>query len=617
MAAAASKGPTDKTLRVGRAKYYPKEIWWFIVCLIAVVSLCHIGNLLLSKWRQWRQSSRKTDPERQGSTLRRGAVYVTRIPLALVNVYRVLAFRCTLQIGSSYSLCLADVFLTCTYIAIIFGWALTNTTDLEHKKFDESFYSNRAGTLAASQFPLIVALGTKNNPISLLTGISYEKMNSLHRMCSRVLFVLLWLHAGSKFATKTVTPEDWPTAWLRVGLMAVVAFCVLIIISLRPIRARAYEFFFYTHLVLVLIILLGAYFHARNFDFHQYVWPSFLIWALDRFIRVARVVYFKVVSYIGARKNPGGMDAKLDLLSPHMVRIRIPRPPAFHWSPGQLAYLIMPGISLFPIEAHPFSIASIDDPAAAEGNAKEKGESYFKELVFMVNAREGFTRRLADAAAKDDAKATVLLDGPYGVSPDLSCSDTIVLIAGGTGISYTLPLLLSVISKKTARRVVFLWAIRDRSHLGWVSAAIAKALATTPPSMSISIHIHLTSSPQEPLPNSPEAWDDDSVHNGRTRGALTNQESSESIGKEKAGSTISTLLDVDAVTVQDGRPNIGALMKEELDTATGRMTVCVCGSEGIARAVRSSLLINPLAGSNSVIRGAPSITLHVESFGYA
>ncbi|TFK53328.1 iron reductase [Heliocybe sulcata] len=605
---------TDKTLRVGRAKAYPKEIWWFIVCLIFTVALCHVGNLLLSKIRQWRQSSSKADPEGQGRTVRRGTGSITRIPLALVNLYRVVAFRCTLQIGSSYSVCLADVFLTCTYIAIIFGWALTNTTDLEGVKFDWSFYSNRAGTLAASQFPLIVALGTKNNPITLLTGVSYEKMNSLHRMCSRVLFVLLWLHAGSKFATDSVTPEDWPTAWLRVGLMAVIAFCVLVLVSLRPIRAKAYEFFFYTHMALALIILLGAYYHAKNFEFGQYVWPAFLIWALDRFIRLARVVYFKVASYIGSRKAPGAMQAKLDLLSPHMVRIRIPRPPAFGWQPGQLAYLILPSVSLLPIEAHPFSIASINSPDSAEKPADDKGDAYFKELVFLVNARGGFTRRLAEKAARGETSVMAFLDGPYGVTPDLSCSETIVLIAGGTGISYTLPLLLSAISKGTARRVLFIWAIRDKSHLQWVSAAIKQALATAPSTMSISINIYLTTS-QEPLPTSPRAWDDDSVHNERLGGA-SGSESSESVEKEKEDSVV-TLTEVSAVKVQVGRPNIGVLMKEELDNAAGRMTVCVCGSEGIARAVRSSLTINPLAGSNSVIRGAPSVTLHVESFGYA
>lgn len=40
-----------------------------------------------------------------------------------------------------------------------------SATNLEGNKLDYQYWSNRAGTIAASQFPLIVALGTKNNVI--------------------------------------------------------------------------------------------------------------------------------------------------------------------------------------------------------------------------------------------------------------------------------------------------------------------------------------------------------------------------------------------------------------------------------------------------------------------
>lgn len=48
-------------------------------------------------------------------------------------------------------------------------------TNLEGQKFDEYYFTNRAGVLAVSQFPLITALGTKNNVVactspSLLEG---------------------------------------------------------------------------------------------------------------------------------------------------------------------------------------------------------------------------------------------------------------------------------------------------------------------------------------------------------------------------------------------------------------------------------------------------------------
>lgn len=147
------------------------------------------------------------------------------------------------------------------------------------------------------------------------------------------------------------------------------------------------------------------------------------------------------------------MDASVELLSPDCVRLRLRRPPHFHWSPGQSAYLIVPGVSTIPFEAHPFTIASVDaehDETPGDGTPitekKSHGETepYWKELVFFINVHSGFTKKLRDVA-KNGGKVKVFVDGPYGKSPDLTDYDTSVLVAGGTGVSFTLPLLLDSI----------------------------------------------------------------------------------------------------------------------------------------------------------------------------
>lgn len=110
----------------------------------------------------------------------------------------------------------------------------------------------------------------------------------------------------------------------------------------------------------------------------------------------------------------------------------------------------MPGVSTIPFEAHPFTIASVDttheetrgdDISMAEKEVLGESEPYWKELVFFINSHDGFTKKLRDAAEKG-GKMKVFVDGPYGKSPDLTDYDTSVLIAGGSGVSFTLPLLL-------------------------------------------------------------------------------------------------------------------------------------------------------------------------------
>lgn len=156
-------------------------------------------------------------------------------------------------------------------------------------------------------------------------------------------------------------------------------------------------------------------------------------------------------SYFGFKKGSGTMDARVELLSPDFVRLRLRRPPHFHWSPGQAAYLIMPGVSTIPFEAHPFTISSVDasdeetreriTPTTEKKEALAETGPYWKELVFFINVHGGFTRKLRDVAEKG-GKAKVFVDGPYGKSPDLSEYDTSVLIAGGSGVTFTLPLFL-------------------------------------------------------------------------------------------------------------------------------------------------------------------------------
>jgi predicted ferric reductase len=121
----------------------------------------------------------------------------------------------------------------------------------------------------------------------------------------------------------------------------------------------------------------------------------------------------------------------------------------------------MPGVSTIPFEAHPFTIASLDKardetqgdntPIIEEKEALAEVQPHWKELVFFINVHRGFTRRLRDVANKC-GKAKVFLDGPYGNSPDLAGYDTSVLIAGGSGVSFTLPLLLNGIRQVCAPR---------------------------------------------------------------------------------------------------------------------------------------------------------------------
>ncbi|KAF9016423.1 hypothetical protein BDZ89DRAFT_1075648 [Hymenopellis radicata] len=507
---------------------YPHDIWFFLASLIALISLCQFISFLLGR----------VTKSPSGGGFR-------RIPVAAVNAYRALAFRTTVAV--------AEVACAMMYIAVLFAWELVHTTDTLGNKFSAGYMSNRAGTIAVSQFPLIAVLGTKNNILG----------------------------------SASRTDGRWGLQFLQLGLMALVAFSVLIVISLRPIRARAYELFFYSHFVLVLMFLIGAYFHTKPYAFNPYIYSTFIIWGLDRVIRLIRLVVFNHTFSL-SHSNGREMDATVEPLSPHLT-----------------AYLITPQVSMFPLEAHPFTIASYDSPS---GNQDEDGgeqglkkgaeDVYWKELVFLINVQEGFTKRLAAS----NGPIKVYIDGPYGPSPNLSRFDSVAFVAGGSGVSYTLPLLLDTIErarsgKGTCKRVLFIWAIRDSTHVHWMSDVLLTALAHDC-NIDLDVQIFVTK------PGATEdvvQWDDTSVN-------------SQPEGESQAAPDKPTCL---GLKINAGRPDLDAILKDEAErTQGGCMAVTVCGSRQVAQAVRDALRY-PLTDPMNVVRGGASVSLHVESFGYA
>ncbi|KAI0828500.1 iron reductase [Trametes gibbosa] len=648
LSAAASHPPSvdpNRAIRAGHNKEYPREVWWFVASFIALVALSRSLSWATSKLLSGRRptAAQKTKDAEAGVTPPARRFSWRNVPLTVVNAYRVVAFRWTLQIGKSYTLNLAEVFITVAYVVGLFTWEFVNTTTTTGQKLDVSYWSGRAGAIATSQLPLVTALGTKNNPIAYITGISYDKLNYAHRMTARVVFVLLWVHGGSKASSGFLVPVAYDEWFTRIGLTALIAFTILIVVSLRPIRARAYELFYFTHFLMILVFLLGAYFHTNNQHVSTYVWPCFLIWGLDRALRLARLVFHNHLYFVLQKKNNNNknnnntttttaaattahpLDASAELLSPHCVRLHLKRPPHFRWTPGQTAFLTMPGVSACPLEAHPFTIASVDaryQLAGAPKTPEKQGAGtdatpYWQELVFLVNVREGFTRRLGESAKRGE-KVKVLVDGPYGFSPDLDDDETVVLVAGGSGVSFTLSTFLGVLShvqngKSKCRKVVFIWSVREASHIDWISKTLTEALELAPPELEISIRLFVTSgsAPERPWADNDE--DDEKHDEGEEDDSVHSHSSSSgtAIGKSRP----SSLLAFSAVRVTQGRPDLAALLGDaaEAGAGAGRVSVTVCGSQGIARVCRAALRI-PLAAT---LNGGPSVVLHVESFGYA
>jgi hypothetical protein len=268
------------------------------------------------------------------------------------------------------------------------------------------------------------------------------------------------------------------------------AWCTLVWIvfsSMTPIRGWNYEIFVMQHIVSFAVFLAFVYIHTP-LEMRGYIWAPVAIFLFDRVFRALRLLYSNSSLFHPSLKKQGQMNgfwackAEFTPLPHNTTRITVINPP-ISWAPGQHVYLSCH--SVVPLQSHPFTVASI--PADAK-------------MEFYVKAEKGGTKRLFRHAEKSgnlsglNAKTrTVAIEGPYGTLRPLRQFDSVVLLAGSTGGTFTLPLLRDLLQgwKENAcgnagstsffktptgavtRHIRFVWVVKSRGQLSWFSEQLS------------------------------------------------------------------------------------------------------------------------------------------------
>ncbi|KAJ4358969.1 ferric-chelate reductase Frp1 [Ascochyta clinopodiicola] len=264
------------------------------------------------------------------------------------------------------------------------------------------------------------------------------------------------------------------------------AWCTLVWInfsSTTPIRGWNYEFFVVQHVASFALFIGFVYIHAPP-ELKGYVWAAVALFFFDRVFRALRVVYANISIFHPSQTRNGLWTCKAEFTPlPHdTTRITIRNPP-ISWSPGQHVFLSCQGIA--PLQNHPFTIASIPEDGKME---------------FLIKAQSGGTRRFFKHAQKSQGlsdtlsrQKTVAVEGPYGRHRPLRQFDSVVLVAGSTGATFTVPLLRDIVqgwrennglpatasslfaSPKGAvtRHVRFVWVVKSRGQLEMFSEQLS------------------------------------------------------------------------------------------------------------------------------------------------
>jgi predicted ferric reductase len=186
-------------------------------------------------------------------------------------------------------------------------------------------------------------------------------------------------------------------------------------------------------------------------------------------------LFLKTSSIFGMRwfqRNTATVQA----LGPSMVKVSVFT--KSNWKPGEHAFLRFPTIRTFA--NHPFTIASIPDPKSTE----------HQEMVFLVRPYQGFSailHSMAVASPSSELSLSVDVGGPYGGQGRAieRRYDSVVLVAGGGGISSVLPELLHLTrvlgtEKSVTQEVVLIWAVQHEDALEWVREQLIQAVEVAP-----------------------------------------------------------------------------------------------------------------------------------------
>lgn len=337
-------------------------------------------------------------------------------------------------------------------------------------------WSDRIGVLAYALTPLSVMLANRESLLSLFTGVPYQSFNFLHRWLGYVIFVQSALHTIGwcvveirLYQPQPQVAQKWIVQTYMVwGVVAMLLLTILFVLSTPwALRLTGYEFFRKAHYVLAMVYIGACYAHWDALG--CFLIPSLLLWGIDRGARMIRTAFlhYQILpsGSMGFKPAQATITRFPDAESGDVIRLDLDNEQD-PWAIGQHFYLCFTEGSIW--QSHPFT--PLNAPLTKGGKVTHS---------YIMRAKAGETRKVAEIAAQKltgssngTATTPVILTGPYGetlmesITPDTN----IVCVAGGTGITYVLPVLLELARHPRAsdRTMELIWAMRHTTNVEWV-----------------------------------------------------------------------------------------------------------------------------------------------------
>ncbi|THU81506.1 hypothetical protein K435DRAFT_693457 [Dendrothele bispora CBS 962.96] len=329
------------------------------------------------------------------------------------------------------------------------------------------YIATRFGVMAFAILPLLMLTAARMNVLVWLTHWTHDSWYIFHRWIGRLAWVCAIAHAVLYSTYHLMLNQYWvkfAKLYWNCGILAISLFTLLTVVSVKFFRRLSYEVFLYGHILGSIVFILALFYHSMWERANEWLYLTLTCWGIDRLFRLymtsgafypctGRVLHF-------------GTMMRIDVLVPANVSVR----------PGQFAHLRFPQLRY--LENHP-STTTLSDvewtPLISDcGDSEKLHSKRTQALTFLIRPFDGMTRRLSDHLISSASAINTLdrptsikvyFEGPYGNEHDLRPYDSLLFLAGGVGITFTLPYLLKLsgayaTGKSTFKRIHFVWVTR-------------------------------------------------------------------------------------------------------------------------------------------------------------
>ncbi|OCF57482.1 hypothetical protein L486_04940 [Kwoniella mangroviensis CBS 10435] len=435
----------------------------------------------------------------------------------------------------------------------------------------------RTGVMCVYNLPLLWMLAGRNDVVLWLTGWSYSSVNLWHRYIARLAVIQAFIHGICYTIDKRndLTDRFLHRMYWTTGIFALICFILLATLSIKPIRTRWYEIFLITHIALALCSLVLLYFHLTHMKgkYNPYVWACVAVWCLDRVIRLLRII---VLTYKALSQKGKNTIAVMSNNDSGLIRLSITTSIRIIPKPGHYYFLYHP-FSIKPWENHPFTVASweINDSSTT--------------LHFLVAPQKGATKNWRKRVSKTPNRTDsirLLLEGPYGHTNPVERYESLLLVAGGSGITSMLAYIHTLkhhrddLKDVRTKSVTLVWVVKSLHYAMDVLRNELKEFTDNSKGIegiSVKIQLHLTKdidSTTSTLVGSPIMSRDNSKSTVGSSPNTSEEKINDQDGSKEAEGGSNT-----GLKIYHGRPEMQHLVDTALSRLVGgeRLAVSACG----------------------------------------